>query len=726
MSTKTVKIAVKTPLYRLFDYLPPESQTVPLVTGARVRVPFGRRRVVGLVWETDATAAIEASRLRRIERVLDTEPVVPDGLFALLKFASSYYQHAPGEVVAAALPRALRDGEALWPEASEWQPEPALDAEMLQQLLQRAPQQFEVAQQLINADVLAHETLSEAQRRALKALADKQLVRRVNVQLAPPAAPAITLGESPPLNDEQATALAMIPSDFAVTLLDGVTGSGKTEVYLRAIARVLEQQREVLVLVPEIGLTPQLLARFEARFGFRPIALHSGLTDAERLANYRQAAGGAARIVVGTRSAVFCPLPQLGLIVVDEEHDTSLKQQEGFRYSARDLAIVRGQLEDVPVVLGSATPALESLHNVAAKRYRGARLTRRAGHAVPPTVGLIDTAVHGTTDGLAGPMRDAIDRHLGDGGQVLLHINRRGFAPTVICSDCGHILECHRCDARFTLHAAQQRLWCHHCDADAALPERCPACGSGSLRALGAGSERIEQALERFYPGETIVRIDSDSTRRRGALEAALAKATSGAARLLVGTQMLAKGHHFPGLTLVGVLNADQGLFGSEFRTAERLSQSLVQVAGRAGREDRRGEVLIQTDFPTHPLLATLLESGYAGFAKLALDERHAAGWPPFAHLALLRAQAKERATVWSFLDAVKAAFDVPGGVSLYGPVKALMERRAGRFRAQLLLHASERGALLPALRTLRPMLDDLVQRHRVRWSLDVDPVDLA
>ncbi|MEM1263671.1 MAG: primosomal protein N' [Pseudomonadota bacterium] len=728
MPPKTLKIAVKTPLYRVFDYLPAAPADSWPAIGCRVRVPFGRRRTVGLVWDDPGAPGIESAKLKQVDTVIDTQPVVPPDVMTLLQFAAQYYQHAPGEVVAAALPRALRNGEPLWPHRQVWRLNAALGADERLSLQRQAPQQFAFYQQLESNSEVEHSSLDDAAKRAARALQAKGCCELAALRQKPAAQPTVSLAERLPLSAEQQTALEAIfaaDGNYAATLLDGVTGSGKTEVYLQAIERTLAAGREALVLVPEIGLTPQLIARFETRFGFAPVALHSGLTDAERLHSYRRAAAGSARIVIGTRSAVFCPLPELGLIIVDEEHDSSLKQQDGFRYSARDLSVVRARELDIPIVLGSATPSLESLHNATAGRYRHTRLTQRAGRAKPPAIGLIDTSAHTTTDGVSGPLRGAIDKHLRQGGQVLLHINRRGFAPTVVCRDCGYVVDCWRCDARMTLHAAEQRMWCHHCDAEQPLPPECPACG-GELAALGSGSERIERALEKWYPGEPIVRIDSDSTRRRGSLEAALAKATSGAARLLVGTQMLAKGHHFPELSLVGILNADQGLFGSEFRTAERLAQTLVQVAGRAGREDRRGEVLIQTDFPSHPLLATLLRDGYAGFAASALRERQAAGWPPFAYLALLRAEGRDRDKVWDFLRATRATLPESPGIAVYGPIKALMERRAGRFRAQLLLHAESRAPLRALLATLRPRLDDLVQRQRVRWSLDVDPIDLA
>jgi primosomal protein N' (replication factor Y) len=415
-----------------------------------------------------------------------------------------------------------------------------------------------------------------------------------------------------------------------------------------------------------------------------------------------------------------------GLIIVDEEHDHSFKQQEGLRYSARDLAIARAKHLDVPVVLGSATPTVEMLHHCETGNYSHLRLPRRAGTAEPPDVRIVDLGRVGSTDGLSEPLAEAIAAHLAGAGQVLIYLNRRGFAPTLICPGCGHVAECSRCDSRMTVHAKDRRLRCHHCGSSRPLDERCGECGA-EMRPLGEGTQRLEDALQRRYPGRRIMRIDSDSTQRKGAIDEALQRATRGDTDILVGTQMLSKGHHFPQLTLVGIVNADQGLFGTDFRSDERLAQSIVQVAGRAGRESRVGEVLIQTAYPAHPFWHRLIEGGYARVAQDALAERRAANWPPFSRLALLRAAAPRRGDAHAFLD-VAARFvtrHAPDRVRVLGPVDAPMARRAGRYRAQLLLQTADRRALHEVLRELRPTLEGDPVARKVRWSIDVDPVEL-
>ncbi len=736
MTQETLKIAIKTPLYRVFDYLPPEDlNAADLAPGTRVLVPFGRRSLVGLVWQKASPAIVEARKLRRISKVLDNEPLLDDAMMRLLWFAGDYYQHPPGEVMAAALPQLLREGRSV-DEVQTWLSAlPALDQDALAPLTRRAPRQAEVAQELLLAGPagLLADALVEKNpraRQAIKALLEKSLISESKRTLSASDSPApVTPIGGPTLGDAQRKACADIRETlgaFAVTVLDGVTGSGKTEVYLQLIETVISNGKQALVLVPEIGLTPQLLQRFEERFGVRPTLMHSGLTPAERLTAWRDARSGRASVVIGTRSAVYSPLAAPGIIIVDEEHDPSLKQQEGFRYSARDLAIARAKDQNFPVVLGSATPSLETLANISAGRYRRCELPKRVGNAMPPRLRIVDLNVHGQDDGVSGPLRLAIEKHLADDGQALLYINRRGFAPTMICSDCGEIRECSNCDARLTLHAARQRLCCHHCGEEQAVDDQCDAC-QGQMKALGAGSERVEKALARYFPGETVLRIDSDSTSRKGSFEQAYERARTGDAKILVGTQMLSKGHHFPKLTLVGVLNIDQGLFGTDFRASERLAQSVIQVAGRAGRETKAGEVLIQTEFPEHPLLSLLLTKGYPAFAESALSERNLTGWPPYASLALLRAQSKDRNRAWVFLsEARQLALSVlADGVSVYGPVHAVMERRAGQFRSQVLFHSRERVPLRRLLRQLRSALDDLGSRHRVRWSLDIDPIDL-
>jgi primosomal protein N' (replication factor Y) len=531
-----------------------------------------------------------------------------------------------------------------------------------------------------------------------------------------------------PTADQQAaldTVIASGDTGYRAWLLHGITGSGKTEVYLRLTERQLRAGRRVLILVPEIGLTPQLVGRFAKRFAGTPLAvLHSGLTDTQRLEAWRGTHDGSARLVLGTRSAVFAPIPDLGLIVVDEEHDASFKQQEGgFRYSARDLALVRAQQLDIPIVLGSATPSLESLHNVSLGRYHRLSLPRRAANAQPPTLRLIDLRAEHVHAGLSTTAATSIEKHLANQGQVLVYINRRGYAPTLACTACGWVAPCLSCDARLTVYRQASRLRCHHCGADRELPRQCPQCGY-AVKTVGQGTERIEESLSETFEGVGIARLDRDVVRRQDELEAVVSRIASGDARILVGTQMIAKGHDFPDVTLVVVLNADQGLFSTDFRAAERLAQTIVQVAGRAGRGDRRGEVLIQTEYPEHPLLRGLLEGGYEAFASAALAEREAAAWPPFARLAALRASALQADWATDFLAAARRAAP-KANVRLLGPAPAAMAKRAGRFHAQLLVESADRTALHRFLDRWVPAVEALPEVRRVRWALDVDPLEL-
>jgi primosomal protein N' (replication factor Y) (superfamily II helicase) len=733
---KVLRVALDTPLRRLFDYLPPPSGTGAATTaplaGTRVRVPFGRRRLVGVIAGEANATEVPPERLKPVLQVLDGQPVLDPPLMKLLEWAAEYYHHPLGEVLASALPKALRLGAPAVAAELRW----VSTAEGVQALqsgsLARAPRQRALLESLGSAGADAA-TLDErlgSWREAARALLRRGWVTSVEVPLEKAPQPAAVRTVGPELLPEQAAALEAIGATFGsytAHLLHGITGSGKTEVYLRLIERVLAEGQQALVLVPEIGLTPQLLGRFRERFDAPLAVLHSGLSDQERLAAWRDAFSGHARIVLGTRSAVFAPLPRLGVIIVDEEHDASFKQHEGgFRYSARDLAVVRASHAGVPVVLGSATPSLETLHNVAAGRYRQLRLERRAVRAAqPPALKLIDLRTHAMHAGISTPAMLAIERHLHEDGQVLVFINRRGYAPTLLCTGCGWIAPCRDCDARLTVHLAAGRLRCHHCGADAPLPQRCPQCGF-AVKPVGQGTERIEAALAERFPGIALARLDRDVVRRRGDLEAVVQRMSSGAARILVGTQMVTKGHDFPHLTLVVVLNADQGLFSTDFRAPERLAQTIVQVAGRAGRGARAGEVLIQTEFPDHPLLSNLLAAGYEGFAHVALEERSQAAWPPFSRLAALRDSAASAAAALEFLREARAlAPAAVRGVRLLGPVPAAMAKRAGRYHAQLLLESPERARLHALLDSWLPQVQELKSARAVRWSLDVDPLEL-
>ena len=727
------RVALDTPLRRLFDYLPPASPGAhPPAPGARVRVPFGRRRLVGVIMASADTSDVAPARLKPILEVLDPRPVLDAGALELLGWAAHYYHHPIGEVLAGALPRALRLGASAAGSEERWVATAAGAQARAAGEPRRAARQRSLLEFLLAEGGAAAATLNErlgSWREAARSLLARGWIART--ERAPEAqaqAPRVRAA-GPALLPEQSAAVEAVTASlgrFGAFVLHGITGSGKTEVYLRLIERVLARGERALVLVPEIGLTPQLLGRFRERFDAPMAVLHSALTDHERLLAWREAFSGRAHIVLGTRSGVFAPVPQLGLIVVDEEHDTSFKQHEGgFRYSARDLAVMRARHAGVPVLLGSATPALETLHNVAAGRYAQLRLQRRAAQSQPPRLALLDLRTSAVRSGLATPAVLAIERHLAADGQVLVFLNRRGYAPTLLCTACGWIAPCRECDARLTVHLAAGRLRCHHCGADAPLPQRCPQCGF-AVKPVGQGTQRIEETLGTVFPGASIARLDRDVVRGRGDLEEVMRRMASGEARILVGTQMVTKGHDFPNVTLVVVLNADQGLFSTDFRAPERLAQTIVQVAGRAGRGARPGEVLIQSEFPDHPLLTSLLAEGYDGFARTALAERSQAAWPPFSRLAALRDSATTAQAALGFLtEARQLAQEAPRGVRLLGPVPAAMHKRAGRYHAQLLVESAERARLHEFLDAWLAQVEQLKSARAVRWSLDVDPIEL-
>jgi primosomal protein N' (replication factor Y) len=664
---------------------------------------------------------------------LDEEPVLDARVLELAEWAAQYYHHPLGEVLSAALPKLAREGAPSRATSERWFITAEGRAALADQSLARARRQRELLERVAADDGIASTRLAEDSndwRTPMRALVARGFVSSADIaqEAASEAGADLVRQGGPALIAEQAAAVAAIDAAharFACFLLYGITGSGKTEVYLHTVEHALRRGRRALVLVPEIGLTPQLVTRFRERFSAPVAVLHSALTDTERLAAWRQCVSGEARIVLGTRSAVFAPVADLGAVIVDEEHDASFKQHEsGFRYSARDLAVLRAQRAQVPVVLGSATPSLETLQNVAAGRFTRLSLPRRAGQALPPRAALLDLREHAVRSGLATPAVEAIQRHLAAGSQVLVYINRRGYSPTLACTACGWIAPCRDCDARLTVHLGAARLRCHHCGADAPLPEHCPQCGY-AVKHVGQGTERVEETLAKLFPDMPIVRLDRDVVRKRGDLESVVNRIHSGEARILVGTQMVTKGHDFPNVTLVVVLNADQGLFSTDFRAPERVAQAIIQVAGRAGRGVKAGEVLIQTEYPEHPLLVSLLNEGYDGFARTALAERAAAGWPPFAHVAVLRASAVELAPAIEFLRAARRLARPPKDLKLLGPAPAAMARRAGRHHAQLLLEARERGPLHRLLGEWLPEVEEIKTPRDLRWSLDIDPLDL-
>lgn len=653
-----LRIAVRFPLWRTFDYLPPEGLVIDWQPGQRIKVPFGKREVVGILLDVVEEPEIPREKLKSVNTLLDSVALLPERLMSLFTWASHYYHHPIGDVILGSLPKLLREGRQI----IEYSEQPELSVEP------------------------THLVLNDGQQNAVDAIDQSE--------------------------------------GFQTFCLQGVTGSGKTEVYLQAMAPLIETGKQALLLVPEIALTPQTISRFEARFKVPVVCLHSELTDKKRLEAWSKAYCGYARIIIGTRSAVFVPLKNPGMIVIDEAHDPSFKQQSGFRYSARDVAIRRAQMENLPIVLGSATPSLETLMNAKRERFQLLSLPKRAGDAKPPTITIVDLRDKTLDSGLSEHLVETIKRHLKNKGQVLLFLNRRGYAPTLMCHHCGWMAECARCDARMTLHKNPTRLFCHHCGSHSRAPEICNSCEQADLSDMGVGTEQLESALEQLFPTENIIRIDRDSTRKKGSLQEKLEQIHSGEANLLIGTQMLSKGHHFSNLSLVAIVDADGGLYGTDFRSMERMAQLLIQVSGRAGREERIGEVVIQTHHPDNALLQLLLMQGYSAFSEALLEERENAQLPPFTYLALLRAEAIDKQQPLDFLRLVKQSVS-ENNVELLGPIPAPMERRAGRYRAQLLIQSNERSALHRIADQLIDACQQQPLNRKVRWSLDIDPQDM-
>ena len=732
--TVILRIALPTPLHRLFDYLPPAGKMLtPLLPGCRIRVPFGNREMIGLLIETATESDVPAGKLKPALEVLDQTPVLDESLFGLVRWAAGYYFYPEGDALMQALPTLLRKGQpAQFAHAILWRATPTASLESLSGGAHRQRELLEIL--LRNPAGISPEALraEDAPTQLLKTLAEKGLAEAFEHHpKLPHSERRESLLREPhlPLNREQQQAFDRIrqADGFEIFLLDGVTGSGKTEVYLQAIEQVLTKGQQALVLVPEIGLTPQTVARFKSRFNVPVLTLHSGLTERQRLDAWLLARDGSAGIMIGTRSAIFTPMCKPGLIIIDEEHDTSLKQQDGFRYSARDLAAIRCQREKIPLLLGSATPALESLHNALTGRYQHLQLTNRAGEAQQPSFELLDIRAQELQSGLSETLIQRIQDHLQQQKQVLLFLNRRGFSPSLICHQCGTVIDCTRCDARMTLHRYPPHMHCHHCDRQTPIPRRCGTCGSEDLRPNGSGTERIEEVLNKLFPKTQVLRIDRDSMQRKNALENVMREIHKGEPCILVGTQMLAKGHHFPKVTLVAILDADSGLFSADFRGMEKTSQLILQVAGRAGRAESPGQVILQTHHADHPMLHALIAQGYGAFAAGELRLREGAALPPFSYHALIRAEATHQGLAEQFLRDIRLMIEqerLPTHTHCSGPFPAPLEKKGGLFRAQLLLQGQQRRPLHQLLARTLLALEQHRDTRKVRWSLDIDPSD--
>ncbi|MGB0237364.1 MAG: primosomal protein N' [Cycloclasticus sp.] len=732
MSNFYLNIAVDTPLHRIFDYLPiNNSPRSDYQAGQRVSVSFGRRQKIGVILNVSSSTDIGKTQLKPISKLLDAEPLLSPEDLKLYQWAANYYHSPIGEVFAQTLPKQLRSGK-----------EPTIKLATLYSLSQsghaldetcfnRSPRQRALWQQLkstanpVDRHVFA--TLNWDWRSPINSMIKKGWVDVQHEDVSTLSHP------EPPLfspNSEQQAAIKAISKKqqaFQVFLLDGVTGSGKTEVYLQLIQQVINNDKQVLILLPEITLTPQLAERFRKRLATQMVVSHSGLNDSQRSQAWLRIKKGLANILLGTRSAVFTPMSAPGMIIMDEEHDPSFKQQEGFRYSARNVAIMRARDYNIPIVLGSATPSLESLHNVQQNQFTHLVLTKRTAGASPPVIRLLDCR-HQTLDNHLSPsLLNAIKKTLERNEQVILFVNRRGFAPVLMCHRCGWVGECRRCDSRLVIHKEAHLLKCHHCGTEHSIPSTCPSCQEAELFPLGLGTERVEETLNSHFPDTPITRIDRDSTRQKDAMQSLINQVRQGGGQILVGTQMLAKGHHFPNVTLVGIVDIDAGLFSCDFRASERMAQLITQVAGRAGREEKPGRVLIQTHQPEHPLLNTLIEHGYARFAKDALAERQQAQLPPYHYHALLRVNAVKEQAVLNFLtDVGHLISNIPlTSIQILGPVPAPMLKRAGRFRYQLLIESPQRKARHQFLKILLPELEKMKSSRQVRWSIDVDPIDI-
>ncbi len=729
------RIALTLPLNRLFDYLAPEKIDLDQIKpGIRVRVPFARGEKIGVLVELAEKSDRDSSSLKQISEILDEQPLLNNLDLKLLRWTSQYYHHPLGEVIMTAFPALLREGKHACLKQDKYYALTDIGKSLDSRKLQRAPKQkalLEFMQSFVStASTKQLASWQDNWRPALKQLLIKKILQETNqpASSTPKAKENIRTPEfaTNPQQQKAIDAVCHALGRFQVFLLEGVTGSGKTEVYMQIIQQVLARGEQVLVLLPEITLTPQLEERFRHRFT-APIAIfHSKLSKTQRLESWLQMQQGKGSILLGTRSALFTPLTQPGLIILDEEHDNSFKQQEGFRFSARDVAVVRGKMLNIPVLLGTATPSLESLHNAAKKRYQLLHLPDRAGNALAPTIQLMDIRNKKMQEGLSEPLLAQIKQTLAKKEQVLIFLNRRGYAPVLMCHSCGWIVRCHRCDANLVIHYGEKILRCHHCAQEQRLLQHCQSCKTGELTPIGLGTERIEKALQIFFPHHQTIRMDRDTTQRKGELEKQLEKINSGQADIILGTQMLAKGHHFPNVTLVTMLDVDGGLFGIDYHAPEKLAQMIVQVSGRAGRAEKPGKVILQTRKPDHPLLLSLIHNGYSHFANSALAERQTAQLPPFSHQALLRVLAVDKQTPQDFLQAVVHLIqEIDNPTKVLGPVPAPMAKRAGRYRFQLLLQSDKRQDLHYLLDFLIPKIEKIKLAKKVRWSLDVDPVDL-
>lgn len=725
--TLILHIAIPCPLRTLFDYILIDSKRKPL-KGMRVLVPFNSRQIVGIiVGVSPATSEKKIQKLKAIDSVIDDHILIPQETFELIQWTSHYYHHPLGECFQTALPKKLRGREPVEITTEPyWYLDKKIDGFSLGE-----KQRHIVAYLSLHPDGASQQQIKQhfgPCRSSLLGLEQKKIIiqqpkaKQTGIHYA--AKPAHTLSE------QQQNIVDLVCSEkdkFAAFLLHGVTGSGKTEVYIELTKKTVSEGKQVIILIPEIGLTTQFVARFRQQLSATIVVLNSSVSDGDRKQAWLLAKEGLADVVIGTRSAVFTPLKELGLIIVDEEHDNSYKQQNGLRYHAKSVALIRAQKGAIPIVLGSATPSLESLHNVKQQRYKLVSLTKRATGASLPKIRVVDSGGPTANSGVSSILYKAIAKQLSLGNQVLLFVNRRGFAPVLMCHDCGWQAKCTSCDAKMVVHRARNILICHHCGLIRRLIKHCPVCKTTELKTYGVGTQQLEQTLQNYFADTVAIRIDRDSTQKVNAFANIINEIQQGGAKILVGTQMLVKGHDFHNVTLVGVLDADQGLFSADFRATETLAQLITQVTGRAGRGEKAGEVFIQTSQPKNEFWKDLIGQGYSYIAQKILAQRKLMAMPPAGSLCVIRAEEKQQQLAMDFLSDVLALLNQYASqhVRVLGPVPATMEKRAGRYRAQLLLLSQQRKPLHQLLDNAVEAISKLKLARKVRWSIDVDPVDL-
>ena len=733
MNSQLIEVLVPIPLMEKFSYLAPKDDQAPLKQGSRVLVPFGRRTLVGIIWNFSKKDSSDPRKYKHIIKVLDDRPLLDSHSMDLAEWASRYYHYPLGEIISYFFPPSLRKGKEASFKESKYLELTSKGSFLKEEDLARAPGQKKLVSLLKEKKELSAKSakaygISNA---VINGLEQKGYISKFSRELSPyKKVKDNKLLPSKKLNKEQVEAVKSIKGSQdknQTFLLDGITGSGKTEVYLQAIQDVVNNGKQALILIPEIGLAPQAEERFKEYFGDRVMSFHSAKNDREKVDAWLGASRGLVDIIIGTRSSVFLPMKNLGIIVVDEEHDLSFKQMDKFRYSARDMALYRAKLEKVPVVLASATPSLETLKNAQEGKYKVLKLSQRATGASLPTFQPVDLRGKELNEGLSNELLEATQSELSKGNQVLIFLNRRGYAPSMICKVCGWISNCERCDALMTVHKNPLKLHCHHCEAQKAYPNKCPSCDSNDFLTYGFGTERLEEFLHNRFPGVTTLRIDSDSTKKKETLNEYFHEIRKGNPLILLGTQLLAKGHHFPEVTLVGIVDADSGLFSADFRGSERVAQLLTQVSGRAGRDKKPGRVILQSYCPDHPQIEELVTGSYEKFTKKLLEERKASKIPPFSYQAKIFAESPKSLTsrdfILNLLNKSKIDAKLKSNLRIIGPLPSIMEKKSGVFRWELSIFSTNRSNLHKFLDVMQSRLYHPKLSKSVRWSIDVDPL---